>query len=240
MSRGLMLKLGALGFTVLIVSIFAISLSQMTVYASGTPEGVSTGVVGDLDGFIGTEWSRSLNKQISIRYQRTGCSCSAGYLPAELYMLHDDENLYIGLSIRTSRLRAPRQMFRAFVFLDNGDNHLWNPGDNIIIVPADEGKLLITGLDYHYPAPSRTPLDKAKLDAQQNALGIGRWNQSKGTYDFELCLPLQSGDPLDVPIEAGKSLRIIIGFDVFDRYSGSMYYGKAPSFSVFLLPKSTG
>lgn len=220
----------------IVVLLFAVLLAQTVVCARDLPEEIPYGSCDRLDGVIGTEWDSSLKKQTTITYQRTSCSCSTSHLPTQLYLQHDDENLYVAMSIRTSYLQSSRETFRAFLFVDNGDNTLWHVGDNIVIVPVDDGQLLVTGLDYYYPSYSRTPVDKATLDVQQDATGVGRWNPSTGSFEFELSLPLQSGDPLDVAVVAGEPVIVVIGFDVVDSYARSLYYGKAPSFSLFVAP----
>ena len=151
-------------------------------------------------------------------------------------MQHDDANLYVAMSIRTSYLRSSLETFRAFLFVDNGDSTLWHVGDNIVIIPADDGRLFETGLDYYYPAYSRTPVKRATLDVQQDATGVGKWNSSTASFEFELSLPLQSGDPLDVAFVAGEPVIMVVGFDVADRNARSLYYGKTSSFSLFVGP----
>lgn len=236
MFRSLLLKLEMLEVTGIVVLLFVMLTSLAAVHAGSTAEAIPHGAFVSLDGSIGTEWSNSLKKEIFLRYQRTSCSCSASSLPTELYLLHDGEKLYVGISIRTSYLRSTRETLRALVFLDNGDNAFWNVGDNLIILPAEDGLLFTTGLDYYYPSYSDSPTERATLDAQQNAMGVGRWNPSKGTFDFEMSIPMKSGDPLDVPIEVGRPLIMQIGFDVVDPLRRSLYHGKAPSFSVFVAP----
>lgn len=213
----------------------AMALVPTVSCAYGTPAAIPYGACGNLDGIIGPEWSQALTQQTTIQYQRTSCACSTTRMPAELYFLHDDENLYVGLSFRTSNLHPSRQIFRAFVFIDNGDNVRWNQGDNLIVVPTSDGQLLATGLDYYYSSRSRSPLERTALDAVQNATGIGRWNAEQGAYQFEISFPMQSGDPFDVPLVAGRAFTLVIGFDVADRYSGSTYNGEASS-SVYIVP----
>ncbi len=236
MVRSSLLKLGMLEVAGIVVLLLVMLVSLATVGVGSAAEVIPYGVSVNLDGSIDTEWSNSLKKQIFLRYQRTSCSCSVSSLPTELYLLHDDEKLYVAISIRTSYLRSTRETLRAFVFLDNGDNAFWNVGDNLIILPAEDGMLLTTGLDYYYPSHSNSPIERATLDVQQNATGIGRWNPSKGTFDFEMSLPMKSGDPLDVPIEVGRPLVMQVGFDIVDPHRGSLYHGKAPSFSAFVAP----
>jgi len=219
-----------------VVLLLAVLLAQTAVCARDLPEEIPYGTCDRLDGVIGTEWDSALQKQTTITYQRTSCSCSTSHLPTQLYLQHDEEYLYVAMSIRTSYLQSSRETFRAFLFVDNGDSTLWHMGDNILIVPADDGQLLETGLDYYYPSYSRTPVDKATLDVQQDATGVGKWNPSTGSFEFELSLPLQSGDPLDVAVVAGEPVIVVIGFDVVDSYARSLYYGKAPSFSLFVAP----
>jgi len=236
MVRGLLLKLGILGVAGIVVLLFVMLTPLATVCAGSVAEVIPYGAAVSLDGSIGTEWNNSLKKEIFLRYQRNSCSCSASSLPTELYLLHGDGKLYVGISIRTSYLRSTRETLRALVFLDNGDKAFWNVGDNLIILPAEDGQLLTTGLDYYYPSHSKSPIERAALDVQQDATGVGRWNPSKGTFDFEMSLPMQSGDPLDVPIEVGRPLTMQIGFDIVDPHRGSLYYGKAPSLSVLVAP----
>ncbi len=220
----------------IIILLLAVLLAQTVVFARDLPEEIPYGTCDRLDGVIGTEWDSSLKKQTTITYQRTSCSCNTSRLPTQLYLQHDDENLYVAMSIRTSYLQTSRETFRAFFFIDNGDNTLWHVGDNIVIVPADDGQLLVTGLDYYYPSYSRTPVEKATLDVQQDATGVGKWNPSTASFEFELSLPLQSGDPLDVAVVAGEPVVVVVGFDVVDSYARSLYYGKALSFSLFVAP----
>jgi hypothetical protein len=218
------------------VLLLAVLLAQTVVCARDLPVEIPYGSCDRLDGVIGTEWDSSLKKQTTITYQRTSCRCSASHLPTQLYLQHDEENLYVAMSIRTSYLQSSWETFRAFLFVDNGDNTLWHVGDNIVIVPADDGQVLVTGLDYYYPSYSRTPVDKATLDVQQDATGVGKWNPLARSFEFELSLPLQSGDPLDVAVVAGEPVIVVVGFDVVDSYARSLYHGKAPAFSLFVAP----
>jgi len=234
MVRSSLSKLGMLEVAGIVVLLLVMLMPSATVCARSAAEAIPYGVVESLDGSIDTEWSNSLKKQIFLRYQRTSCSCSASSLPTELYLLHDDENLYVAISIHTSYLRSIRETFRVFVFFDNGDTRLWNVGDNLIILPAEDGQLFTTGLDYYYPSYSNSPIEKATLDVQQDARGVGRWNLSKSSYEFEISILMQSRDPFDVTIVPGRPFSMVIGFDVFDPYRGSLYHGKAPSFSVFV------
>jgi len=220
--------------TGIVVFLSVVLLTQTAGFARDLPVEIPYGSCDRLDGVIGTEWDGSLQKQITITYQRTSCSCSISHLPTQVYLQHDEENLYVAMSIRTSYLRSSRETFRAFFFVDNGDHTLWHVGDNNIIIPADDGGQRETGLDYHYPAYSRTPIKRATLDAQQDATGAGKWNPSTTSFEFEFSIPLQSGDPMDVAFVTGQPATVVVGFDVVDRYGRSLYYGKSYSFSVFV------
>ena len=92
--------------------LMTILMAQTVVWARDLPEEIPYGSCDRLDGVIGTEWDNALNKQTTITYQRTSCSCSTSYLPTRLYVQHADANLYVAVSIRTSYIHSSRETFR--------------------------------------------------------------------------------------------------------------------------------
>ena len=114
------------GVAGIVVLLLAVLLAQAVVFARDLPEEIPYGSCDRLDGVIGAEWDSALQKQTTITYQRTSCSCSTSHLPTQLYLQHDEEYLYVAMSIRTSYLQSSRETFRAFLFVDNGDSTLWH------------------------------------------------------------------------------------------------------------------
>lgn len=203
--------------------------------ASQVAGSIPFGSPGPLDGTIGTEWAQAYARGASVRYQRTSCSCSATYLAVTLRLLHDAENLYIGLTMQAESYSLGWKEFKAVLILDNGDGMSGNVGDNLIIVPA-AGEYVAADLDYYYPRYSGNPLRGAQLDAQQDVVGCGAWNSLARTYEIEIRIPLQSGDSCDVAIVPGKPFDLTVGFEAFDRYGKLTHSGTSPVVSVCVAP----
>lgn len=234
--RGLSKKRHVLTIAAAIVLGFAACSVGITGWASGPAEIIPYGSPESLDGNIGPEWEQSYTRGTSLSYQRTSCACSITYFPATVHLLHDDETLYMGLRMWPGSSSVTWGQFRALVVFDNGDRLLPNAGDDLIIVPAEDGQLLMDGLDYHYAWYSGSLLDGIVLDKQQDAQGAGKWHPETGAYDFEISLPMQSGDPHDASVVSGGAFCLMIGFEALDRFGQHLYAGKAPVLLVWAGP----
>jgi hypothetical protein len=186
------------------------------------PYTVPFGTSVSLDGFIESDWDNALWKPTSLRLGDND------RLQIDLYMMHDGIYLYVGL-----RATPPKQYSMAtpyvYVLFDNGDDSLWNQGDNLVWVPEKNGQLLAGGLDYYFLTYRRRSLDEA-----QNVQGVGRWNPTGRTYEFEFTVELQSGDSYDVDILPGRPVTVKVGFEVIDRRGTTTVAAEAPPFSLII------
>ena len=186
------------------------------------PYTVPFGTSVSLDGFIGSDWDNALWKPTSLRVGDND------RLQIDIYMMHDNVYLYMGLRV-TPPQRYSRGTPYVYVLFDNGDASIWNRGDNLVWVPEKNGQLLASGLDYHFSAYRQRLLDEI-----QNVEGVGRWNSSGRTYEFELKVELQSGDPCDVVILPGWPVAIKVGFTVVDPRGTTPVEAETPPFSLII------
>jgi len=218
--------------TAILVCLAAVSL-QVGICAADVIETIPSGSLEVLDASIGSEWDQAYARATTISYQRNSCRCSTTYLPVTVYALHDEENLYLGLRMWPGSTQITWGEFRVFAILDNGDNMLGSVGDNLLVLPCGSGEEpRIDDLDYHYGGISGGAIGGMTLDEQQDAEGIGIWHPSTGTYEFEIAIPMQSGDPFDMDIIAGDPFGLVIGFDAYDRQGNYLYSGQASMLSL--------
>ncbi len=210
-----------------------VALLQITVRADDAGELIPFGLLETLDGSIGSEWEPAHVREATISYQRNSCRCSITQLPVTVYALHDEENLYFGFRMWPGSTQITWGTFRVFVILDNGDDMLGSTGDNLLVLPCGSGEeARIDDLDYHYGGISGGAIGGMTVDEQQDAAGIGRWHSSTGTYEFEIRVSMQSGDPFDMSVIPGEPFGLVIGFDAYDRQGNYLYSGQAPVLSL--------
>jgi hypothetical protein len=173
-----------------------------------------------LDGAIGAEWHNALFKPTTLRGN------DGERFPADVFLLHDEAFLYIAVRLATSHHYSGDTLY-AWVLFDNGDEAIFSPGDNLILIPESDGQLRTSGLDYHFPVFKRRVLDDV-----ENAQGVGRWNPTERAYEFEIRIDLHSGDPYDVVILPGQPTAIKLGCEVIDRGGTKRVEAEAPAFSL--------
>ena len=178
------------------------------------------------DGFIGPEWKEALHRVVTLGGE------DGERFPAELYLCHDGDFLYIAVRLESLPRQTVKQLSLSVGF-DNGDSVLWNKGDNFLLLPESGGQPVSTEVDHHFSG-----YGKRGLDDVQNAQGVGRWDATARAYTFELQIELDSGDPSDLLIVPEQPTMIQVGIEIADRRGATIYTAHGAAFLIVLLGKS--
>jgi len=178
--------------------------TQACAFVAGVPYLIPSGsAIAPLDGRIGTEWSGAFGKP-------TGGWADGRRLSMDVYLIHDGENLYLGVRVESKERYA--DLLRITLHFGNVDADTHSPGNNLILLTEDRGESAPSSVDYHYEAynaPARDP--------SQDAVGLGRWDPYGRAYEFEAKVRLASGDPADFAIQAGVPFTLVIRLTTVNR-----------------------
>lgn len=154
-----------------------------------------------IDGEIESAWGDAYHARKLIRTE------AGDSIWTDIYLMHDDQELACAVEYG---VRAEYDgTFSGWGFIDNGDNIIWNAGDDIVIAEESGGHAAGTGIDYFYRVP-----DLFELDASQDAFAAVGWSRSPRGYIMEFKKRLRSSDPFDVFLEPCMTFLFVVGFDV--------------------------
>ena|GEM_PF-3321426 len=172
------------------------------VMAAGSEKQVpfgSTIVDSALDGVLGEEWDdaeRSITRIGSYR--------------ADVYMKHDGEYWYIAVT-KQGRIRGGTVTLW-ICFDANGDGQLYSKGDDSLMLPESDGRLL-RDIDYAYTRSKKAPKKDTSVGGTNDKIGAGKF--SDDTYVFEIKIEMNSGDHgskgNDMVLEPGDTIVWVFG-----------------------------
>jgi len=172
------------------------------VMAAGSEKQVpfgSTIVDSALDGVLGEEWDdaeRSITRIGSYR--------------ADVYMKHDGEYWYIAVT-KQGRIRGGTVTLW-MCFDANGDGKLYSKGDDSLILPDTDGRL-VRDIDYAYTRTNKAPKKDTSVGGTNDKIGSGKF--SDNTYVFEAKIEMDSGDHgssgNDMVLGPGLEIAFVIG-----------------------------
>lgn len=185
---------------------------------SGVFESGFTTAAPVIDGqFADGEWDAATIEPLSFFMIDLTTGEDTRFIPADLYLMNDHENLYIGLQIfgvpYNNEGVAGNGFDFVFFFFDNDNDGLIEPGEDLKAVVTAQANIDFaqrgTYADQHQPIPEEED-DASDLHID----GLGRIVHSNvrgiGHYTIELAVPLDSGDPLDIRTEPGGEIRFNI------------------------------
>ncbi|MFQ5715713.1 MAG: putative glycoside hydrolase, partial [Nitrospinales bacterium] len=183
-----------------------------------------------LDGRIGVaEWDDALRIAKSFDlYDLTGIKAESH--PFVLYVKNDRDHLYLAGKLEgEERDGKMTGMDMASLVMDSFSIAFDNNNDGTLQTGEDKIALYIVNQipyvkDSHHVTPKDQARGMSEDNEPQNVRGKIRYTVSSGSrpggYHFELAIPLASGDPDDIRVKPGLTLRWNIFF--FDKFNTSM------------------
>lgn len=169
-----------------------------------------------IDGRFGLgEWDAAHGEPFTFFMINLNTGEDTDPIPADLYLMNDHKNLYLGARIYGVAYNNPDVSGRGFdlftIFFDNNNNGTYNLGEDekllLTIQPNIDGGQRGLYADLH-----RVPEGQDNADRRINGIGrVVHTNPSGiGDYIIEYAIPLNSGDAEDISTDMNGRLRFNI------------------------------
>ena len=200
--------------TLMIFSLFIIQVPGLSAQPGATLQSPWAKTVPTLDGRINTsEWSdaRKVSKNLDL-INIQGAKVESHLLT--FYLKNDSKNLYVAAQLDKEELDGTMVGFDInSLVMDTFSLGFDNNSDGVLQNGEDKKSLsILNGIPYvkdeHRLSPAEQQQGKEDSSEPQNVKGeITHVSSNGGYYQFELSIPLSSGDPFDIQLQPGQKIR---------------------------------
>ena len=136
-----------------------------------------------------------------------------GYM--EGYFMNDNDDLYAAIELKAedfeeSLLERLGIYFNVDIYFDGDNDGIMRPGEDVKRIYSRLFEH--SGIHSHYYDLNFNTNEwwMVKSDSLENGKGATTYSDSRSAYTFEFKIPLKSGDPEDIEVEAGNTMGIYV------------------------------